>query len=144
MSRPRALLLWPFSLWSMIVKPRQLSPQADAQTACVWGEGHHDNGANVRYITESVLRAMKQNLQNTPGLKWQYYGSEEGVVTFYPANQLCDYTYDPRFRLVLFSVALHFKNCTSLCFSLTCLVCVHLSESLWPTVIDMYSQIFPF
>ncbi|XP_070564127.1 VWFA and cache domain-containing protein 1-like [Ptychodera flava] len=55
--------------------------------------------SNPRKLTQDVLNTMKTNLQRNPSLKWQYYGSEEGVFTIFPAHRMesCD-TYDNRFR----------------------------------------------
>ncbi|CAH1780663.1 unnamed protein product, partial [Owenia fusiformis] len=51
------------------------------------------------YLNEAILNKMKKNLQDYPTLKWQYFGSENGVFTKYPASYDagCD-EYDNRFR----------------------------------------------
>ncbi|XP_077994463.1 VWFA and cache domain-containing protein 1-like [Glandiceps talaboti] len=53
----------------------------------------------VKKLSEPVLDVMKTNFQQNPSLKWQYFGSEEGVFTVYPAHAMhsCD-SYDNRFR----------------------------------------------
>ena len=42
---------------------------------------------------------MKQNFADVPTIKWQNFGTEEGVYMKYPAHVSaeCD-SYDPRFR----------------------------------------------
>ena len=42
---------------------------------------------------------MKKNLEDQPSLKWQYFGSEKGLTTQFPASKSTDCsTYDNRFR----------------------------------------------
>ena len=50
------------------------------------------------YPTAAVLNAMKANQARIPGLKWQYFGSEKGIMSLYPAKRDCNHNFDPRFR----------------------------------------------
>ncbi|XP_077996465.1 VWFA and cache domain-containing protein 1-like [Glandiceps talaboti] len=55
---------------------------------------------NSRHFSHEVIEVMKENFDEVPSLKWQYFNSEEGVFTIYPANKLdsCTDGYDGRFR----------------------------------------------
>ncbi|XP_077996293.1 VWFA and cache domain-containing protein 1-like isoform X2 [Glandiceps talaboti] len=55
---------------------------------------------NSRHFSHEVIEVMKENFRKLPTLKWQYFNSEEGVFTIYPANKLdsCTDGYDGRFR----------------------------------------------
>ncbi|XP_077996294.1 VWFA and cache domain-containing protein 1-like [Glandiceps talaboti] len=55
---------------------------------------------NSRHFSHEVIEVMKENFRKVPTLKWQYFNSEEGVFTIYPANKLdsCTDGYDGRFR----------------------------------------------
>lgn len=86
--------------------------QVNTRSACLWGQGYLQNQGRVKEINDVLLQAMRSNLGDTPGLKWQYYGSEEGMVAFYPANKLCDRTYDPRFRWVARRICLLVRGIT--------------------------------
>lgn len=55
---------------------------------------------NPRYLDEGVVSEMKDISRTYPFIKWQYFGSEEGVMTNFPVyddKDPCD-RYDPRFR----------------------------------------------
>ncbi|XP_064634885.1 VWFA and cache domain-containing protein 1-like isoform X2 [Lineus longissimus] len=55
---------------------------------------------NKTYPTKAVMEVMKKNLQEDPSMKWQYFGTEEGISTVYPANKYskpCG-MYEPRIR----------------------------------------------
>lgn len=54
--------------------------------------------AQAKFPTSQVLLTMRNNLNNYPDIKWQYYGSEEGTMTLYPSNKNCHSQFDPRFR----------------------------------------------
>lgn len=56
--------------------------------------------SNHRYLNDTFVDDMKQILLDHPFIKWQYFGSEEGVLINFPAFQLSDdcSRYDPRFR----------------------------------------------
>ncbi|XP_062512839.1 VWFA and cache domain-containing protein 1-like isoform X2 [Corticium candelabrum] len=50
-------------------------------------------------IGPAIRDILKKNLENYPTLKWQYFGSEQGLITLYPSFHTSDCsTYDPRFR----------------------------------------------
>jgi hypothetical protein len=51
-------------------------------------------------INQKVVTQMKENYDAMPSLKWQYFGSEDGVLVNYPSVELggsCS-DYDNRFR----------------------------------------------
>jgi hypothetical protein len=54
-------------------------------------------------LSATILNQLAQNLQNNPSLRWQYFGTEDGNVFYYPAApQLCkSSSWDPRLRPVL-------------------------------------------
>ena len=64
-------------------------------------------GDNKRYATSSLLQAFKQNHNSADELKWQYFGTEEGLSFVYPSSKAsdCD-SYDPRFRWVFLFINL--------------------------------------
>ncbi len=53
-----------------------------------------------KYVDDSVLDKMRENMQNNPVIKWQYFASEEGILANFPAfHDTADCkSYDPRFR----------------------------------------------
>ncbi|XP_074645932.1 VWFA and cache domain-containing protein 1-like isoform X2 [Tubulanus polymorphus] len=52
-----------------------------------------------KQLSKDILDTMKNNLAADSTLKWQYFGSEEGVMTMFPAASVPSCTsYDPRFR----------------------------------------------
>ena len=50
------------------------------------------------------MQAMKQNFDNNPTLKWQYFGGEDGIMSIFPSNYACDNKFDPRFRQVHYGI----------------------------------------
>ncbi|XP_077862112.1 VWFA and cache domain-containing protein 1-like [Saccoglossus kowalevskii] len=53
----------------------------------------------ARRLSNQVIDVMKQNYNNMPNLKWQYFGSEEGIFSIYPASIVDDcFNYDHRYR----------------------------------------------
>ncbi|XP_022802239.1 VWFA and cache domain-containing protein 1-like [Stylophora pistillata] len=55
---------------------------------------------NPRYLDEGVVNEMKDISRTYPFIKWQYFGSEQGVMTNFPVyddKDACN-RYDPRFR----------------------------------------------
>nr|XP_006819871.1 PREDICTED: VWFA and cache domain-containing protein 1-like [Saccoglossus kowalevskii] len=54
---------------------------------------------NSGFLSYDVIDVMKNNYDSFSNLKWQYFGTDEGVLTIYPASLIdgCD-NYDHRFR----------------------------------------------
>ena len=55
---------------------------------------------NPIHLDRTILKEMKAISDEYPSVKWQYFGSEQGVMTNFPAYDdpvKCD-GYDPRFR----------------------------------------------
>ncbi|XP_070571467.1 VWFA and cache domain-containing protein 1-like [Ptychodera flava] len=51
------------------------------------------------HLSLSVLEVMKRNYETTPYIKWQYFGSEQGIFTVYPSTSVSTCTeYDHRYR----------------------------------------------
>ena len=72
-----------------------LLSQVNLDQACPVGE---QLLSATKFVHEQIHDTMKNNLQTHPTIKWQYFASEQGINTVYPAFKLCDDTYDPRFR----------------------------------------------
>ncbi|XP_078487608.1 VWFA and cache domain-containing protein 1-like [Ciona intestinalis] len=54
---------------------------------------------NPTILQNGFKNACVQNYQNLPSLKWQYFGSEQGVTTLFPSFRTTDCgSYDNRFR----------------------------------------------
>ncbi|XP_065835518.1 VWFA and cache domain-containing protein 1-like [Oscarella lobularis] len=50
-------------------------------------------------VGADLVSKFKSNLQSNPTLKWQYFASQEGLISIYPAFKVQDCgSYDPRFR----------------------------------------------
>ena len=49
---------------------------------------------------EKFLNAARNNFKSFPDIKWQYFGSDDGVLTRYPSvkEKSCNTSYDNRFR----------------------------------------------
>ena len=65
---------------------------------CTLISGRSTSGA--RNLEGNVVETMKENLKRSPNLKWQYFGSDEGLTTQFPATNTssdCSF-YDNRFR----------------------------------------------
>ena len=58
-----------------------------------------ESSSDARHLGDNVIDAMKKNLEEQPSLKWQYFGSEKGITTQFPASKSGDCSsYDNRFR----------------------------------------------
>lgn len=57
-------------------------------------------GASGKHVADSVVTEMKNIMKDHPFIKWQYFASEEGMYTNFPAfEDTADCrSYDPRFR----------------------------------------------
>lgn len=54
---------------------------------------------DAKYLSKTLEETMIKNLDTNPDLKWQYFGSQEGVFSTYPAHQFPSCTsYDNRLR----------------------------------------------
>jgi len=50
---------------------------------------------------------LADNLKSNPGIKWQYFSSEEGIFTVFPAHKFhCKGTYEHRSRYKELSLSL--------------------------------------
>ncbi|XP_070554595.1 VWFA and cache domain-containing protein 1-like [Ptychodera flava] len=69
----------------------------DTDTACERLSPDARNDASR--LPVSVVDVMKRNYEDNSGIKWQFFGSEDGVFTIYPASSRssCD-DYDSRYR----------------------------------------------
>jgi len=77
--------------------------KVDISTAGLFGKPPPmKNGAKVlKGVSNELLQEMKTNLRTIPGVKWQYFGSSEGVMFSYPAKSTCYLkSYDPRLRFL--------------------------------------------
>ena len=77
--------------------------KTDLSTAGLFGKAPPMiNGKPVlNGISNELLQVMKTNLRSIPGVKWQYFGSKEGVMFSYPAKDTCHLPrYDPRLRFI--------------------------------------------
>lgn len=56
--------------------------------------------SNPTHIADEVVTEMKTNSQRYPGIKWQYFASEQGMYANFPAfeDESDCASYDPRFR----------------------------------------------
>ncbi|XP_053377482.1 VWFA and cache domain-containing protein 1-like isoform X2 [Mercenaria mercenaria] len=55
--------------------------------------------STIRYPTQSIVEVMKENYRDNPELKWQYLGTEDGILLNYPSFKFSACRdYDPRFR----------------------------------------------
>lgn len=58
---------------------------------------------NMKFPTQSIVDLMKQNHDDYPNLKWQYFGTEDGITLQYPSVDYSTFypncgDYDPRYR----------------------------------------------
>ncbi|XP_077996467.1 VWFA and cache domain-containing protein 1-like [Glandiceps talaboti] len=79
------------------VNSRFAGKELDISTACT---RISDNVTpNGRQLSNEVIDVMKQNYGKIPSMKWQFFGSEDGIFTIYPANKIDSCTgYDNRYR----------------------------------------------
>jgi hypothetical protein len=55
--------------------------------------------SSIRYPNNRIVEVMKKNYQENPELKWQYLGTEDGILLNYPSFKFSTCRdYDPRFR----------------------------------------------
>ena len=69
----------------------------DFGTMCIRESGFV--GPEPTYPEKRMFATFASNQVITPGLKWQYFGTEQGIFSVFPAatSSTCG-TYDPRFR----------------------------------------------
>ena len=73
--------------------------RTNADTKLVCTRTSKEATSFVRNLGDNVFEAMVKNLEDQPLLKWQYFGSEKGLTTQFPASKSADCsTYDSRFR----------------------------------------------
>ena len=58
---------------------------------------YHSTG--TKHLSKSLVETMIDNGNKNPDLRWQYFGSQEGILSLYPAHKFssCD-SYDNRVR----------------------------------------------
>ncbi|XP_048585856.1 VWFA and cache domain-containing protein 1 [Nematostella vectensis] len=70
--------------------------KANSKSFC---EAKAKSAGNVRVLGEGIYSAMSRNLKQNQRLKWQFFGSKEGLCTIYPAAPLKEcHAYDNRLR----------------------------------------------
>ena len=54
---------------------------------------------DAKYLSKSLEKTMISNMNKNPDLRWQFFGSQDGILSIFPANKFssCD-TYDNRLR----------------------------------------------
>ena len=50
------------------------------------------------HLSKSLEETMINNLNKNPDLRWQYFGSQEGILSLYPAHKYTCDSYDNRVR----------------------------------------------
>lgn len=50
------------------------------------------------WLTDKILKAVKDNLRAVPEMKWQYIAWEFDYVINFPAAKICWPNYEPRLR----------------------------------------------
>eukprot|EP00118_Oscarella_pearsei_P016090 m.150910 g.150910 ORF g.150910 m.150910 type:complete len:1501 (+) comp38558_c0_seq16:74-4576(+) len=76
----------------------RFSNNIDLTRHCNRLSGDSSSGALFN-VGDRLLSNFEANLRSNPTLKWQYFASEDGLISIYPAFKVddCD-NYDPRFR----------------------------------------------
>ena len=83
---------------STLTYDARLRSKVDLNTACLKISGYAPE--NPGYLDHRFLEEAKAISEEHIYVKWQYFGSEEGVMTNFPAyddSEPCD-KYDPRYR----------------------------------------------
>ena len=83
---------------SMLKYSERFRCNVDLDNVCMKISG--SASPNPVFLDDGVIQEMKDILETYPFIKWQYFGSEEGVMTIYPLfddNEECD-KFDPRYR----------------------------------------------
>ncbi len=70
------------------------------------------SSSTVNFPTSSFQTTMINNYNANPGMKWQYFGSELGAMTLFPAKKTCGTSYDPRFRYCTYMTIVY--GCTKI------------------------------
>ena len=52
----------------------------------------------IEFLPADITSVIRTQYQKALGIKYAYFGSEEGVMFNYPAVKACSQKYDPRFR----------------------------------------------
>ena len=86
----------------MQIKHFKFNYQVDTSRPCQHVAQNSQEGEKET-ASASLITNMKENFQRyNDEIKWQYYATEKGMMTVYPAiessEEQCQF-YDPRFRL---------------------------------------------
>ena len=50
------------------------------------------------FLSSSITSTVRTQYEKALGIKYAFFGSEEGVMFNYPAVRVCQNDYDPRYR----------------------------------------------
>ncbi|TMS20038.1 VWFA and cache domain-containing protein 1 [Larimichthys crocea] len=95
--------------FNSLISPRVLE-EISCKTDCARKNGFHmmlcsfKRAINNRCVRIEEEKVLADNLKSNPGIKWQYFSSEEGIFTVFPAHKFqCKGSYEHRSRPVYVS-----------------------------------------
>ena len=87
-------------IFHFIICPNFLFIKVNTNEACYTRSD--SSPSSIRYPTDRIMDVMKQNYRDNPELKWQYLGTEDGLLLNFPSYRLSSCgDYDPRFRYII-------------------------------------------